>query len=148
MKADDEAPKPSIGDYPAQAWDKVRYGDTDRQGHVNNAVFAGFLETGRVEILLKPESSLADDGCAFVIARLGLDFRAELTWPGEVRIGTRVARIGRSSVSLEQAIFQRDSCAATAETVIVHVDQASGRSRPLSKVAVAQLEALSGTKDP
>ena len=32
-----------------------RYGDTDRQGHVNNAAFATFCETGRV-LFLYPDA--------------------------------------------------------------------------------------------
>jgi acyl-CoA thioester hydrolase len=32
------------------ARDVLRYADTDRQGHVNNAVFATFLESGRVRV--------------------------------------------------------------------------------------------------
>ena len=36
--------------FPYQTHDKVRYGDTDRQGHINNIHFSEFLETGRVEI--------------------------------------------------------------------------------------------------
>ena len=38
--------------FPFRTRDKLRYGDTDRQGHVNNAVFATFLETGRVDMLI------------------------------------------------------------------------------------------------
>lgn len=37
-----------LKDFPSVTFDKIRYGDTDRQGHVNNAVFSAFLETGRV----------------------------------------------------------------------------------------------------
>ncbi|MET3446565.1 hypothetical protein [Ralstonia sp. 1138] len=29
---------PSLSDYPLHSTDKLRYGDTDRQGHINNAV--------------------------------------------------------------------------------------------------------------
>ena len=129
--------------FPARTSDKIRYGDTDRQGHVNNAVFATFLETGRVEILHGAGDSLADPGTAFVIARLVLDFRAEVTWPGEVTIGTRVAAIGRSSVKLEQALFQNGKCVATAETTIVQVDGATRRSRSLSQPARDRLAAFS-----
>lgn len=134
---------PSLADYPSVARDKLRYADTDRQGHVNNAAFATFLETGRVEVLYDPEAPLADDGAAFVIARLALDFRAEINWPGEVRIGTRVGRVGTSSVTLEQAIFQGEACVATAETVIVQMDEATRRSRPLSEATLQRLAALS-----
>lgn len=31
----------TLADFPLQTFDKVRYADTDRQGHVNNAAFAG-----------------------------------------------------------------------------------------------------------
>lgn len=134
---------PTLDDYTAHSHDKLRYADTDRQGHVNNAVFATFLETGRVEILYDPKAPLAEDGAAFVIARLSLNFESEIRWPGEVSIGTRVARIGRSSVTLEQGIFQNNTCVARAETVIVQMDDATRRSRPLSADAVAHLQTLS-----
>ncbi|HDG9121136.1 TPA: acyl-CoA thioesterase, partial [Pseudomonas aeruginosa] len=47
--------EPELKDFPIHSSDKIRYADTDRQGHVNNAVFATFLETGRVEIIYDPE---------------------------------------------------------------------------------------------
>jgi acyl-CoA thioester hydrolase len=75
---------------------------------------------------------LAEPGTAFVIARLEVDFRAELLWPGEVESGLRVASVGRSSVRLEQAIFQAGRCAASAVTVIVLVDETTRKSRPFS----------------
>jgi acyl-CoA thioester hydrolase len=134
-----------LEEFPARTSDKICYGDTDRQGHVNNAVFATFLETGRVEILHGRGDSLADPGAAFVIARLVLDFRAEVTWPGEVTIGTRVAAIGRSSVKLEQGIFQNGKCVATAETTIVQMDETTRSSRPLSQLARDRLAAFSGS---
>ena len=35
---------------------KIRYADTDRQGHVNSGVFSTFLEVGRSEILFNPHT--------------------------------------------------------------------------------------------
>ncbi len=55
--------------------ERARYSDTDRQGHVNNAVFATFCESGRVAFLYG-NGGLAPPGYGFVIARLELDFRA------------------------------------------------------------------------
>src|SRR5712692_5688730 len=90
--------------------DKLRYNDTDRQGHVNNAVFATFFETGRVSFLYDAALALAAPGCEFVIARLAIDFRTELYFPGIVDIGTRVLRVGRSSFTLGQAVFTDERC--------------------------------------
>jgi acyl-CoA thioester hydrolase len=131
-----------LADYPLKTYDKIRYGDTDRQGHVNNAVFATFLESGRVDILYDAGNPLADPGCAFVIAQLVLNFRAEVKWPGSVEIGTRVASVGRSSIRMEQALFQNGRCVATAETTIVQMDEATRRSSPLSAGAAERLSAL------
>ena len=131
-----------LGDFPAQATDKIRYGDTDRQGHVNNAVFSTFLETGRVELLHGEAAALPEEGCAFVIARLVLDYRAEITWPGAVVTGTRIASIGRSSIRLEQAIFQDERCVAAAETVIVQMNETTRTSQPFSAAAAERLRAF------
>lgn len=129
---------PSLQDYPARATDKLRYCDTDRQGHVNNAVFSTFLETGRVEILHGPNGEVADEGAAFVIARLELDFLGEVTWPGNVEIGTAVLDTGRSSVTLEQLVCQNGNPVARAKTVIVQMNETTRKSQPLSGKALEQ----------
>jgi len=111
--------------------DKLRYADTDRQGHINNAVFATFLESGRVAFLYDPTAPLAPPGCEFVIARLAIDFRAEMRWPGTVDIGSVILSVGRSSITVGQALFAGETCAATAESVIVLTDAATRRSTPV-----------------
>ncbi|AZE17869.1 1,4-dihydroxy-2-naphthoyl-CoA hydrolase in phylloquinone biosynthesis [Pseudomonas chlororaphis subsp. aureofaciens] len=138
---------PALHDFAVRSSDKIRYADTDRQGHVNNAVFATFLETGRVEIIYDPHAPLAEPGSEFVIARLELDLRAELRWPGTVQIGTRVATLGNSSMTLEQALFQDGRCAALATTVIVQIDAQSRRSKPFGEEARRRLSALTTTAD-
>ena len=129
-------------DFPIRTYDKVRYADTDRQGHVNNAVFSSFLETGRVEFLYDPEIQDRASGNSFVIASLKLDFLQELNWPGEVHIGTGLTRIGNSSMVIFQRLFQHEKCVAEAETVIVQVDPQTRKSAPFSpmlKNALSQL---------
>lgn len=123
----------TLGDFPFQAFDKLRYGDTDRQGHVNNAVFSTFLETGRAEFLLDPDLPLLEPGCALVIADLSLQLLAEVNWPGQVDIGTAVLKVGNSSVTLYQHLYQNDRCVATATTVIVQMNEETRRSHPLSE---------------
>jgi acyl-CoA thioester hydrolase len=126
------APATARASYPIWVADTLRYGDTDRQGHVNNAVFATFCESGRVGFLYDETLSLREADENFVIVRLELDFRAELFYPGTVDIGTRVLAIGRSSFRLGQGIFKDDFCAATAECVMVLVDDATRKAKPLT----------------
>lgn len=132
----------TLEDFPLHDYDKLRYADTDRLGHVNNAVFSTFLESGRVGILYNPEAPLVEDDTDFVIARLELDYHSEVNWPGRVDIGTRVVRIGRSSLTLQQGVFQNQRCVATAQTVIVQTNKSTRRSQPLSERTIAALEKL------
>ena len=135
-------PELTLSDFPVQSYDKLRYRDTDRQGHVNNAVFSTFLETGRVEILYNPEVELLSDDASFVIASLTLHFRGEIHWPGTVETGTIVKKIGNSSITLFQRVFQKNVCVAEAETVVVQLDNATKKSKKLSDMAVQKLSQL------
>ena len=65
---------------------RLRFNDTDKLGHVNNAVFAVMLEQGRAELLMEAGLPVGTGDQAVVIVRLELDFLAEMTWPGEVVI--------------------------------------------------------------
>ncbi|MGE8104119.1 acyl-CoA thioesterase [Allorhizobium sp. NPDC080224] len=129
-----------LEDFAGQAYDKLRYGDTDRQGHVNNAVFATFMETGRVELIYNPDDPLLEEGFSFVLAKLDINYIAEVLWPGTVEIGTLVTRVGRASVSMQQAVFQAGKLCASAETVVVHFDQTTRKSHPFSEGQRAKLE--------
>jgi acyl-CoA thioester hydrolase len=135
--------EPALEEFPARTQDKLRYGDTDRQGHINNAVFATFFETGRVEVLYNEQRPVLDVGYSFVIVNLAIHFVRELHWPGMVDIGTRVAGIGRSSVTLSQALYEDGVCVATADSVIVQMDEATRRSAPLTAGAREKLAAFS-----
>ncbi|MGD2078811.1 MAG: thioesterase family protein [Chloroflexota bacterium] len=139
MLQSNERPILSIEDFPLRTYDKVRYADTDRQGHVNNAAFANFLETGRVEFLYDPDNPLAEDGASFVIASLELRFVSEVNWPGRVDIGTGITEVGNSSLSLFQGLFQDGRCVAIADTVVVQIDDSDKKSCPLSDKAKAFL---------
>lgn len=130
-------------DYPLHTQDKIRYSDTDRQGHVNNAVFSMFLETGRVELLYDPSNPLADVDCSFVIVKSTMNLVSELSWPGMVDIRSAIVKIGTSSITLVQGLFENGVLAATAETVIVHVNSKTHKSYPLSLKAVEVLKQYS-----
>lgn len=139
-----DPPKPgnlpiTLDQFPAKTYEKLRYADTDRQGHVNNAVFSTMLETGRVEILYDPSKSLHNEQCAFVIAHQSLDYQSEITWPGVVDIGSRVASIGQSSIKLEHALFQNGQCVATAKVVIVQMNEKTRKSEPLHQESIQYL---------
>jgi len=117
--------------YSIWAMDKLRLGDSDQQGHVNNAVFATFAETGRIEFMRDDMLDFDRSGLGFVVVRLEIDFRGELHWPGTIDIGTRLLAVGRTSWRLEHGMFDGDRCVATAVSVMVTIDGATRRPTPL-----------------
>jgi acyl-CoA thioester hydrolase len=121
-----------LNDFKVKTYDKLRYSDTDRQGHVNNAAFATFFETGRVEILYNNPHQLFNENCLFVIANLNINLLLEIYWPGIVDIGSSIKKIGTSSIVVFQGLYQDNKLVATAESVIVQVNDMTKKSSPLT----------------
>ena len=134
-------PVPRPEDFPHRIVDTIRFGDLDRQNHVNNAVFATFFESGRVVILHGEEYGLCAPGATFLLAHLSIDFLGEIRWPGEVEIGTAIAAVGNSSLKVSQALFVGGVCVATAENTLVMVDKETHRPRPFAAEHAARIRA-------
>jgi len=116
---------------------RLRFNDTDRLGHVNNAVFAVMLEQGRSEMAVEAglpiESSGAEgDTQALVIVRMELDFVREMGWPGEVLVETSVSRIGGRSLQVRQRLIHGGEECGRALTVLCVLDRATGKAAPIT----------------
>jgi acyl-CoA thioester hydrolase len=133
---------PKLADFPVTSIEKLRYADTDLQGHITNTVFAVCCQNARMELLCDPQRVPIPPNTQFVIARLVLEFRAEMRWPGTVEVGTRVERVGRSSATLAQALFVRERCVAVAESVVALMNTASRRPVHLPVETVEALRAF------
>lgn len=102
---------------------QVRFADTDRLGHVNNAAFASYAELGRIELLRRVRWD--DNGP--ILARLAIDFVAQVRLDMRVVVTTRVVRIGRKSITLHQEVLADGQVAASIDSVVVWFDYASQR---------------------
>jgi acyl-CoA thioester hydrolase len=110
----------------------IRWGDMDALSHVNNVQYFRYLESGRIaymEDLLPGEHNSAH----LILADIQCSFLRQLRYPGTVEVGTRVSRIGRSSLQITCAIFLQgeELPAATGQAVIVWFDFAAQRSAPV-----------------
>ena len=120
---------------------EIRWRDVDAYRHVNNAVYATYLEECRDEWA---EAALGSEGAIwdFVLARVAIDFRRELRQEDDVvTVSVGLVRIGRSSVTTREEIRTADGeLAAEAEAVLVARDRSTGRSRPLTEAERAAFE--------
>lgn len=120
---------------------EIRWRDLDAYGHVNNAVYLNYLEEARdawVQAALGPAADTWD----FVLARVAIDFKRELTLEDRVvLVRCRLGSVGRSSVRTREEVVTLDGAvSAVSESVLVPRDPGSGRSRPLTQQERAALE--------
>ena len=119
---------------------EIRWRDLDGLRHVNNAVYATYLEIGRDAFFERvlPEAKPWD----YVLVRLALDFRRELRFEdGRVVVSCAVERLGSSSITLREEIrTSSGEIAAECETVVVARDPETGRPRPLTDAERSALE--------
>src|ERR1700704_2133021 len=133
-------PTPRLEDFPYRLSDNVRFADLDPNQHVNNAVYATYLETGRVTLMKDRSFGLMPPGLAWIMVRLDIHFRAELRWPGTIEMGLGVSKFGRTSVTFDQVVFSEGICVASAQSVSVLIDEATRKSTPLTSEIVAKFQ--------
>jgi acyl-CoA thioester hydrolase len=131
---------PRLEDYPYRLSDNVRFADLDPNDHVNNAVYASYFETGRVTLMKDRSYGLMPPGVAWIMVRLDIHFRAELSWPGTIELGLGVTKFGRTSVTFEQVVFSGGKCVASAQSVSVLLDEVTRKPMPLTPEIIAKFE--------
>lgn len=107
----------------------VRYRDLDPVGHVNNAVYATYLEHTRTNYYADV-LGLATEELSFVLAHVEIDYESSVTAEDDVRVWIRVSRLGEKSMTTEFLIEASGETAATAESVQVVIDD-EGVPRPV-----------------
>jgi acyl-CoA thioester hydrolase len=119
----------------------IRWRDMDAYGHVNNGVYLNYLEEARDG--LAGELFGEQDSWDFVLARVEIDFRVQLTQAdGTITVRSEVSGIGTSSVRTRERIFKSDgTLAAEARSVIVPRDREGTGSRPLTEDERRRIEA-------
>jgi acyl-CoA thioester hydrolase len=119
----------------------VRFQDLDPLGHANNNAFGIYFESGRVAFLSALGFKDGQENRGTVLARITIDFRAELRYADRIRIGSRILKVGRTSATLASAVFRDDLCAATCSAVIVLIDTESRRPTEFSQSARDRMNA-------
>ena len=125
--------------YPVAIELQTRFQDMDLNGHLNNVAFAALFESGRV--LLNRDVRPLDERPAnerTMVAAVEINYLAEGNFPDPVQIATGIGRLGTSSWTIVQAMFQNGGCIATCDTVVVC--RTDGQAKPLRAAMVAELE--------
>ena len=109
---------------------RVRWRDTDAQGHVNHAVFLTYLEEGRDAFYMQV---LGVDP-SYVVVRLEVDLRAEVRYPDQqVAVRIQAERLGTTSLTTRETILTpAGEVAAEARVITVRWDPGERQPIPFS----------------
>jgi acyl-CoA thioester hydrolase len=130
--------------YPFEVPIQGRWRDLDAFAHVNNAIFASYLEVVRASFWREHLAEGRELDIPFFLARLEIDFKRPLGLDRQARIGIRVGRIGGSSFTFEYRVEADGAVMAEASSTQVMVDKSSGRPRQIEPTECAKLEAFRG----
>ena len=141
---DQPAPRPAkvipkLEDYPFRVREIVRFGDIDAQGHVNQAVYSTYFESGRVAMFRDKSLGIGVPNATFVMVRMEVNFMRELHWPADIVVASGIAGFGRTSFTIAQAAFRDDMCAAAARATLACIDLDTRKPRPIPEDAIERL---------
>lgn len=109
---------------------QVRFRDLDPMQHVNNAIYATYLEQARARFSEDVLGvTLAD--LDTVLAQVEISFERPIEGVGTVTVEFEVGDLGRSSIPMEYELFSAGERVATARTVLVYFDRETGESEPI-----------------
>jgi acyl-CoA thioester hydrolase len=123
----------------------IRYSDQDAMAHVNNTALATYVEAARTAFIYELIRRSGAQGIEFILARLVIDYRRELHYPGTVDVGARLIRVGNKSITTGYGVFKGADCVATSECVNVFYDLATRKTTiPPDSVRTALVAELEG----
>jgi acyl-CoA thioester hydrolase len=135
-----------MAEFPVSTDIPVRFRDCDPMNHVNNAVYATYLEVGRQEYW----SRFLDPGdyhkVPFIVARVEIDYISPLATGETVRVFLRTAWIGEHSFATEYELrsLSDDRVVARARTIQATYDYDRRQVIPVPEHLRQGLEAVEG----
>jgi len=110
---------------------KVRYADTDAQGHVYFANYLVYFDIGTTDYIKAIGYSyekLLEEGYDFFTVEALCRYRGEAFFEDELQVGARISNIGNSSFTFSLGLFRNDVLIADGHIVNVMIDRSSKKT--------------------
>jgi acyl-CoA thioester hydrolase len=137
-----------LSDYPVVVTLPLQWGDQDAFGHVNNTLPIRWFETARVAYLEQSGMSqmMQTGGIGPILASVTCNYRRQLHYPDRISIGARIAKIGRSSMIMEHAVYSEKlgAIAADGTSTVVIFDYEANRTTRIPADIRKAFEELEG----
>ena len=109
---------------------KVRYGETDQMGIVNNAVYPSWFEIGRTELfdeLQLPYSEMEKQGILLPLSELHIKYHSPAYYGDTVTITTKVLKMPGVRIVFDYEISHNNRLITTGQTIQAFVNATTRR---------------------
>ena len=94
-----------IDDYSLRCEIKTHWRDLDAFQHINNAVYATYIETARVELFKRWNIKGSNSGKSIIMASLKINYFKQVKHPSILTVCQKITRIGTKSFDIESVVF-------------------------------------------
>jgi acyl-CoA thioester hydrolase len=130
----------------------IQWGDQDAFGHVNNTVPLRWFESARIAYMGKVGLSElhANERVGPILASITAHYRVPLFFPDSVRVGARITKIGRTSLTMDHAAVSVSGRRVAVEgtSTLVIFDYKVGKPEPVPQAIRDAIAALEGREFP
>jgi acyl-CoA thioester hydrolase len=112
----------------------MRWGEMDALGHMNNVSYLRYFEEARISWFERLNIEYQAKGEGPILGTITCKYLKPAIYPLELEITTRVGKAGSSSFRMWHELYNANDPKerfAEAEAVLVWIDIAAGRSRPM-----------------
>jgi acyl-CoA thioester hydrolase len=146
-----------VNQFPFRSPAKVRFCETDANGHMSHVTTIIYMEQARTEFMnglgLFDRERMEAEGKTFVLASQSVNYRSQAYFNDQLDTYLRVSRIGSSSLDMEYVILNRkkQTIVSTGTSTMVYFDVRSQKSTPLpadlaERIQKFETELLAGYK--
>jgi acyl-CoA thioester hydrolase len=123
----------------------VRFKDIDVGGHAHHSMVLVYFEEARARYWKDVVGKGRLDEVDFILAEARVRYHARILYPRVLKVGVRVARLGRKHFVMEYLALGPDGePLASGETTMVMFDYQARRSKAVSQEVVAAIRAQEG----
>lgn len=117
-----------------------RFSETDAKGHINNNVVPVWFAAGREAIFRLFNSEMEFSKINLIVARIEVDFLAEVHCNTDVEVRTSILKLGTSSIHVAHELWQDQQKVAKGKAILVYFDYQAKQSGSLPNNIRALLE--------
>ena len=133
-----------LADYPLITAIDVQWGEQDAFQHVNATVYFRWFENARIEFLnqLDTQITMGHGELGPILASIKCDYKLQIKHPDKVLIGTRIGKVGRTSIQVLHTVFsqQHKAIAAEGDSTIVLFNYKTGKPQRVPDSIREQIE--------